>query len=39
MNGKAGIFEYMINKAGQVIHQRFIENGVITGRPNQKPPV
>jgi RHS repeat-associated protein len=39
VSGNKGIFEYIINNAGQVTHQRFIEDGVITGLPNQKPPV
>lgn len=35
VNGSKGIFEYIVNKAGQVTHQRFIENAVVTGLPNK----
>lgn len=31
MNGKAGIFEYILDVSGKVTHQRFIEGGTITG--------
>jgi RHS repeat-associated protein len=36
-NNNKGIYEYMLNKRGQVTHQRFIKGGVITGKPNQNP--
>ncbi|MCS3430448.1 hypothetical protein M2387_000977 [Klebsiella sp. BIGb0407] len=35
-NDKKGIFEYIYEKEGSVTHQRFIENGRVTGQPNQK---
>ena len=34
LNGKSGIFEYIINKAGEVTHQLFKAGGVINGKPN-----
>ena len=34
LNGKPGIFEYIINKAGEVTHQLFKAGGVINGKPN-----
>ena len=37
-NGVDGVFEYLINDAGQVTHQRFIAGGGYTGFTNQHPP-
>jgi hypothetical protein len=34
MNGKTGIFEYILNENGQITHQLFKEGGVINGTPN-----
>lgn len=36
LNGKPGIFEWMV-EGNQCTHRRFIENGKITGKPNQNP--
>ena len=37
MNGKPGVFEWIINSKLELTHQRFIPDGRITGTPNQTP--
>lgn len=37
MNGKSGVFEWIINSKRELTHQRFIPDGRITGTPNQTP--
>ena len=34
LNGKKGIFEFILDPAGNITHQRFIDGGAITGIPN-----
>lgn len=34
LNGKKGIFEYIIDEAGNVCHQLFKKGEVINGKPN-----
>ncbi|MEQ1935929.1 MAG: adhesin, partial [Fimbriimonadaceae bacterium] len=36
LDGKQGIYEWIIDNQGNLTHQRFIEGGKITGEPNQK---
>lgn len=37
MDGKSGVFEWIVNAKGELTHQRFIPEGKITGTPNQVP--
>ena len=37
VDGKPGVFEWLVNSKGELTHQRFIINGKITGIPNQVP--
>ncbi|WP_349681644.1 DUF637 domain-containing protein [Pseudomonas sp. UBA6562] len=37
VDGKLGIFEWLVNSKGELTHQRFIPAGRITGTPNQVP--
>jgi len=36
LNGKAGRFEYIVEKSGNLTHQRFVEGGSMNGIPNKK---
>lgn len=37
VNGKSGVYEWIVTPKGELSHQRFIPSGKITGTPNQVP--
>ncbi len=36
LNGKDGVFEWILDKEKGVTHRRFIKDGKITGKPNSR---
>ena len=37
LNGKEGVFEWIVDPNNGVTHRNFIENGKVTGKPNNYP--